>query len=413
MAAPAPVTARPVSADTISAAAGGVRPRRLASIDPLRGAVMVLMALDHVRHFLSDSFAYRPTNLAQNEDAALFLARWVTHFCAPVFVFLAGTSAFLSPLRGQGARALSGSLLTRGLWLIVLELTLVRCLGWNFNFDYHHAMGAVLWALGWSMIALAGLVHLPLRLVAAFGLAMVCLHHLFDGVSTRDLGGWAWLWRILHRPGNIELADGFVFKVAYPLVPWIGVMACGYAFGAVFGWAAPRRRRWMLGLGLALTLGFVLLRSANAYGDPAPWSRQESPLFSALSFVNCTKYPASLLFVMMTLGPALVALALLDGREPGAPGRVLVTFGRVPLFFYLLHLPLIHALAVVLSYARYGEAPWLFENPPLKHSLPEGYGYGLALVCVTWVGVVWMLFPACQAFARFKREHRSRWLALL
>ena len=385
---------------------------RLESIDLLRGIAIVLMALDHVRHFFSDALAYRPTNLEQNSDAALFLARWITHFCAPVFVFLAGTSAFLARSRRPDNRELSFYLFTRGLWLIILEITVVRCFGWAFNFDYHYTMGAVLWALGWSMIVLAALVHLPVHLVGLVGVVMIGSHNLFDGIEARDLGDLDWLWKILHQPGRIEWAEDYNFRVAYPIAPWIGVMAAGYGFGALYKQPARKRRMWLLSLGLGMTAAFVVLRMINSYGDPQPWSEQHNSLFTLFSFLNCTKYPPSLLFLAMTLGPAIAALALLE-RPSNAIGRFFVTFGRTPLFFYVLHLPLIHGFAVICSYARYGEAPWLFENPPLRRSIPDGYGYGIGWVCLIWFGVVLALYPLCRAFGRYKQEHRGGWLSYL
>ncbi len=388
---------------------------RLESLDFLRGLVMVLMALDHVRHFFSDSLSIHATDLSQT-DAPLFLTRWITHFCAPVFVFLAGTAAFLSSTRGKTRNELARFLALRGLWLILLELTVIRCFGWAFNFDYHYAMGGVIWALGWSMIILAGLIYLPLWAIFAFGIATVGLHNLFDTVRPQDLGSFGWLWKILHRTGQIEPLKGFHFKVAYPLVPWIGAMAAGYGFGVLLLRGPDERRKWLWGIGVTLTLAFVFLRAINRYGDPRPWSAQGTGLFMLFSFINCTKYPPSLLFLLMTLGPAIVALALFD-RKLGALSRPFVLFGRVPLFFYLLHLPLIHGLAVVFSYARYGQANWLFVNPPLSRAtqlpIPEGYGYSLPVVYLIWLGVLLLIFPACLWFAKIRQNRRYVWLSYL
>jgi uncharacterized membrane protein len=388
-------------------------PSRLDSLDFLRGAVMVLMALDHVRHFFSESISFRATDLLQ-ASGPLFLTRWITHFCAPVFVFLAGVGVYLSASRGRSPAELSRFLLVRGLWLILLELTFVRCLGWAFNFDYHYLMAGVLWALGWSMIFLAALIHLPLAAVAGVGIAIILTHNLFDGVRPSSLGAWAWLWKILHAPGRIEPLPGMQFRVAYPIVPWIGVMAAGYASGPLL-----LGRRHLMRVGLALVAAFLVLRLTNLYGDPRPWAAQKSAAFTLFSFLNCDKYPPSLLFLLMTLGPALCALAVFH-RTPRAlvgPLVSVVILGRVPLFFYLVHLPLIHGLAVVFAYLRYGQAHFLFQNPPpgtrTPFPLPDHYGYGLPVVYAVWIGVVILLLPACRWFAKVKAQHRSSWLRYL
>ncbi len=387
-------------------------PPRLDSIDLLRGLVMVIMALDHVRDYFTDVRAFDVTDPAKT-TVALFLTRWVTHFCAPVFVFLAGTGAFLSGARGKSKGELAWFLLTRGLWLIVLELTVVR-FGWTFNLDYHQFGGAVIWAIGWSMVVLAGLVFLPTPVVTIFGVTMVAVHNLFDWVRPEDLGSLGWLWAILHVNRVLQPFPGVSFAVAYPLVPWIGVMAAGYGFGTLLlGEPRPRRRR-LLVLGAALTLTFVGMRALNNYGDPRPWSRQSDALFTLFSFLNCTKYPPSLLYLLMTLGPAIAALALFD-RAPGPAGRFFVTFGRVPLFFYLLHIPLIHAALVAFDFIRYGWSPFSAEafysvNPA---TLPKGYGYSLPVVYLIWFGVVLLLYPVCRWFADVKRRRREGWLSYL
>ena len=354
-----------------------VRPR-LDSVDALRGLVMVLMALDHARDFFSKDLAFDPTDLDRTYPA-LFLTRWITHFCAPVFIFLAGTGAFLSTTRGKSRGELSWFLLTRGLWLVLLELTWVRSLGWLFNFDFHFAMGVVIWAIGWSMVALAGLVCLPPRWVATFGIVMIASHNLFDFVEPESWGSFAWLWKILHTGGIIVPAEGYRFAAGYPLIPWIGVMASGYGFGSLLLRESAERRKWLWGLGALLTALFILLRAINVYGDPGPWSSQRNALFTLFSFLNCHKYPPSLLYLLMTLGPALLTLAVLDRETPRWLKPVLF-FGRVPLFYYLLHLPLIHGLAVVASYLHYGQATWWFANPNAPGARPADYGYSLPIV---------------------------------
>jgi uncharacterized membrane protein len=389
----------------------GRSPARLEAVDLLRGVVMVLMALDHVRDAVSDA-RFNPLDLGHT-DAALFLTRWVTHFCAPVFVFLAGTGAFLAGRRGKSRAQLAGFLLTRGLWLVVLELTLVR-FGWYFNFDYHVLIAQVIWAIGWSMVALAGLVFLPTWAIAALGVVLVAGHNALDGVSADRLGLPPWLWVVLKSGGVVEVGWGSRLFVAYPVLPWLGVLLVGYGFGALWGLDHRRRRRLLTVLGLGLLGLFLALRSLNRYGDPRPWSEQATALFTLFSFVNCWKYPPSLLYVLMTLGPALLVLAWCD-RSPGPVGRVLVTFGRVPLFFYLWHLPLIHVVAMGLAYARHEDVRFMFDNIFMagQERLPPGYGYRLAGVYLVWLAVLALLYPPCRWFAGLKGRHRAGWLSYL
>src|SRR5712692_7174006 len=388
---------------------------RLYSVDMLRGLVMVIMALDHVRDFFSNAYALDPTNLTQT-NAALFFTRWITHFCAPVFVFLAGTGAFLSTSRGKTRKELAGFLLSRGLWLVFLDLFFVHTFGWWFNFDYHLLYGDVLLALGWSMVLMAGLVFLPVWSITAVGIAMVALHNLFDGVRADSFGSFRWLWAILHSGNILEPLPGIHFVPGYPLVPWIGVMAAGYGFGTLLLRSQDERRKWLLGLGIGFTLTFIATRASNLYGDPHVWVIQKTGLFTFFSFVNCEKYPPSLLYLLMTLGPAILALALFE-RISHPFSRPFVILGRVPLFYYLLHLVVIHALAIAFAYARYGQADWMFKNVrvPTNSVLPypQGYGYSLMTVYAIWLGVVLILYPACRWFASVKRHHREAWLSYL
>ncbi len=392
---------------------------RLDSVDAVRGIVMVVMALDHVRDFFhAYAKTLDPTDPSKTW-ALLFFTRWVTHFCAPTFVFLAGTGAFLSTRRGKTKPELARFLFTRGLWLILLEVTLVR-FGWFFNFDYRFVLLQVIWAIGWSMIVMAALVFLPTRAIGAAGLAMILLHNLLDGVRSSDFGAAGWLWILLHEPNVISPRPGYSVLAAYPLVPWVGVMAAGYAFGELLTLERERRRRILFMIGGAAVVLFVVLRAANVYGDPRPWEFQErGGWYTFLSFLNTTKYPPSLLFLLMTLGPSVIAVALFDrgeGREPSPPLRPFVVFGRVPLFYYLLHVPLMHVAAIVFAYAKYGQAGWLFLNwpPPGEPQLePPGYGYDLLVVYLVWLGVVLALYPLCRWFAGVKRRRRDAWLSYL
>jgi uncharacterized membrane protein len=406
---------------------------RLDSIDLLRGLVMVIMALDHVRDYFHNAcftpgLVRNPVDLS-HPDVALFFTRWVTHFCAPTFVFLAGTGAFLAGTRGKSTAQLSWFLLTRGLWLAFLEATLVR-LSWNFHLDYSKEFGGgVIFAIGWSMVALSGLVFLPTAAVAAFGVGIIAFHNMLDGTPAAAVHLPESLWMVLHQSGRFELLrelelggvriPAIHFTTGYCLLPWLGVLAAGYGFGAMFLLDRPQRRKQLIGLGLALIVLFALVRFGNAYGDlryeenpEGPWSVHDQWWVTVLSFINCQKYPPSLLFVLMTLGPAILALGLFD-RAPGALGRFLVTFGRVPLFYYLLHLPLIHGLRVGLDYLRSGWSPFAREAPFTIRSenVPAGYGYDLPVVYLVWVAVVLTLYPLCRWFAGVKQRHPGGWLS--
>ena len=365
---------------------------------------MIVMALDHVRDFFGVP-GVSPTDPA-HAGVALFMTRWITNVCAPVFFLLTGTGACLS-LRNRSVSGLSGFLVTRGLWLIVLELTLVRCLGFQFNVDYRVTMLLVLWALGWAMITLSALVYLPAAAVTSFGIVMIAGHNLLDGIRSP-----AAIWVVLHGPGVVINGPHVVFA-SYPLIPWIGVTAAGFGLGRIYEWAPDRRRAFLLRTGALLTVAFVVLRGVNRYGDPARWSVQPSISVTVLSFLNTTKYPPSLLFLLMTLGPALLALRAADGATPSWLRPALV-FGKVPMFYFVLHLPLIHLLAIAVSGARYHDAHWMFESPDLAHypfTQPPGWGYGLPVVYAIWAGVALALYPLCRWFAGVKQRRRDAWLS--
>jgi len=389
---------------------------RLESVDLLRGVVMVIMALDHVRDFWSEALFKDPTDL-KTTTAGIFLTRWITHYCAPTFIFLAGTGAFLSGNRGKTKPELSWFLLTRGLWLAFFEVTFNRA-AWMFNYDFHHHGAGVFWAIGWSMVVLSVLVYLPTSTVTTFGVVMIAFHNLLDGLTAQDVGLPEWLWMILHRPGDATVVGDYTFGTGYCLIPWTGVMAAGYGFGSLLLLQPEVRRREVFGLGAALTLAFVGLRAANVYGDPSPWVRQQSQepekLFAFLSFLNCTKYPPSLQYLLMTLGPAIMALAIFD-RPLGPLARPFIIFGRVPMFFYILHIPLIHGGAVLLDYLRFGWSP-LWPHGPWelsKDNVPSGFGISLPMVYVVWLAVLLILYPACRWFAQVKARRRDTWLSYI
>jgi uncharacterized membrane protein len=368
---------------------------RIASIDVLRGLVMALMALDHTRDFFSAG-GFNPRDVG---ETALFLTRWITHFCAPTFVLLAGLSAFLYG-RGRTVAETSRFLFIRGLWLILIEFTIVR-FGWTFDLSSHEFTAGVIWAIGASMVALAILIWLPLWAIAGVAMVMIASHNLLDGIRAEQLGAGGAVWHILHQPGAVHLGEGISVSVLYPLIPWIGVMALGYALGPVMQLEPGRRQHFLLVLGAALTLGFIALRAINLYGDPAPWSMQATWPATVLSFVDCEKYPPSLLYLLMTLGPALMLLAWFDHAR-GQLADVLATFGQVPFFYYVVHIYLIHLLAVAVGFAMTGV---LVSNPAI--------GLGLLEIYVIWLLMLVLLYPVCRWFARVKQQGTGWWWSYL
>ncbi len=382
------------------------RPDRLDAIDWLRGVVMVVMALDDVRSFfLADQANPEDPAVA---GLALFLTRWVTYFCAPAFVFLAGTGAFLAGARMPSRPGLARFLVTRGLWLVVLELMLVR-LGWSFNLDYTFVVGQVIWAIGWSFVILAGLVWLPAWAVGVLGACLVAAAPWLAELPVEAVGMPAWLWDLLFRWRAFEPTPGVTFFNVYPVAPWFGILAAGYGCGPLFLRPRARRRRLLLAVGMALTAAFVGLRLVNVAGGNRPWVPPSGGVLAVLTFVNAAAHPPSPAFALMTLGPTLVALGFAD-RPPGPLARPLVTFGRVPLFFYLVHFPLIHAAAVAYASATVGRAGWLFANNPEP---PPEYGLSLPGVYLMWVAVVVVLYGPCRWYAGVKRRHRGGWLRYL
>jgi len=402
---------------------------RLTAVDALRGLIMVIMVLDHTRGFFL-SHHHDPMDVATT-TVPLFFTRWVSHFCAPLFVFLAGTSAFLmqalGKLRspGEAARFLA----TRGLLLIGMELTLVR-LGWFFQWSLSGLILQVIYAIGMSMIllAVAVAVGLPSRWVGLGGALIVAGHNLLDppgatiagpGIAAGLPAPWSAVFTLLLRPGAVELAPGVTWAVAYPALPWFGVMALGYAFGEIVTRNRRQRVSLTLTLGAAAVAAFVLLRLQSGYGDPVQFQAQNTPAQTVMAFFNCQKYPPSLLFVLMTIGPGLIALAAFDategaiahhGRRAGAVRRGLVTLGRVPLFFYLLQWPVIHLMAIAMAELSGQKIPW--ADGPFGY--PPGYGYALPFVYIMWALNVAILYFPCRWYAELKLRKRGwAWLSYL
>jgi uncharacterized membrane protein len=406
-----PEAAQAGSPPLTSFAAPHVTRQRIESVDVVRGIIMILMALDHVRDFFG-SLAVNPTDLATTTPG-LFFTRWITHICAPVFFLLTGTGSYLA-LRRRSRSELSRFLLTRGLWLVLLELVVVRFV-MQFNVDYRVTVITVLWALGWSMIVLSALVFLPTRAIVAIGVALIVLHNLLDPVQASSFGALAPLWSILHAPGFVVQSPDRVVLVAYPLVPWIGVTAVGYGLGAIYRWDAERRRSFLVRLGVVLTAAFIIVRAINVYGDPVPWTDQRSGLFTVLSFLNTNKYPPSLLFLLMTLGPAMLLLRAVDARTPAwlRPAHII---GKVPLFYFIVHFFLIHLLAVGVCYLRYGAVHWMFESPNLGQfpiTQPPGWPSSLPMVYMIWIGIVMAMYPLCRWYAGVKQRRTDSWLSYL
>lgn len=376
--------------------------KRINSIDVLRGIVMVIMVLDHTRDFFSDP-RIDPTDLSK-VSTALFFTRYITHFCAALFVFLAGTGAFLSLNRGKTKAQAARFLLSRGLWLIVLELTLVN---WGFSIDrgsfrfdmdYSFVFLQVIWVIGVSMIVLAGLIYLPLTLVAAIGLILIFGHNAFDHIRPDSFtGAGADVWKFLHVSGMVNFDNNthHIF-VLYPLVPWVGVMAAGYSFGSVFKMDEARRKKIMIGIGLSAIALFGIIRSFNLYGDPNNWTPQVNWLRTGLSFINAQKYPPSLDYLLITLGIGMLVLAALEHTQ-NIFTNILLVFGRVPLFYYLLHIYLLQLMAAIV----YG---W-FANVKYNFDLPMIYAF--------WIMAVVLLYYPCRWFMRYKSTHKQWWLSYL
>jgi uncharacterized membrane protein len=389
---------------------------RLTSVDALRGLVMVIMALDHTRDFFhAGAMTFSPEDLSQTTPI-LFFTRWVTHICAPVFLFTSGMGAFLRLQRPGATKAqLSRFLWTRGLWLILIELTVMR-LGFNFSFTMQYpVLLLVLWALGISMIALAALIYLPLRVLAGVSVAVILLHNAFDSVQASQFGSLAGVWNALHQPGVVLLA-GVPVIVGYPVMPWVAVMAAGFCAGTILLREPQERRRLLTTWGTVLIVAFVVVRAVNVYGDPAPWSSQPSPMFTLLSFLRTTKYPPSLAFLLMTIGPALLLLAWFDRRELDRR-HPLVIVGRVPFFYYVTHFWALHLLAACMAWLKYGAAsfPYLLAPVPSmggpRDLFPPDFGYSLWVVYLVWVGIVAAVYPLCRWFAGFKARRRDWWLS--
>jgi uncharacterized membrane protein len=406
-----------------TAAVAGVGSGRIVSLDIMRGLVMVIMALDHTRDFFTN-LSFPPEGLAQTYYA-LFFTRWITHFCAPLFFFLAGTGAFFYGRR-RTPQALTRFLWSRGLWLIVIEFTVVGT-AWTFLFPW--GFFGVIWCLGTCMVLMAGIVRLPLRGVAAFSAVMILGHDLLDPVRPKQFGSFGWLWTILHVRGGVLLPFNARSFVLFPLVPWVGVMAAGYVFGSLYLLEKKRRQKLIAQIGLGLAVAFIVLRLTNVYGNPpvglggvsqGPWHIQPTIEKTVILFFDVEKYPPSLQFLLMTLGPSLLLLAWLDKELDQKDGRQtispllspLLTFGRVPMFFYILHLYLIHSLAVLMAVLFHQPVGWLLHGAIFVGS-PDNYGHNLPFIYLIWITVVVILYFPCRWYEGVKQRRKDWWLSYI
>jgi uncharacterized membrane protein len=388
---------------------------RIPWLDIFRGLIMVIMALDHTRDFFTN-VPFEPESLAQTWPA-LFFTRWITHFCAPMFFLLAGTGAYLFGYR-RSPGELTRFLWTRGLWLIALEFTLVGT-AWSFQIPF--GFFGVIWALGASMILMAAIVRLPMRWIASLSVAMIVLHDLLDGVRPAQFGSLAWLWSILHKRGGVMLPFGVREFVLFPLIPLVAVMAAGYALGPLYTMERERRKKLLVVFGTGMIALFFLLRLTNLYGNPpaglggvsqGDFHLQPTVAKTLILFLDVEKYPPSLEFLLMTIGPSFLLLAWLDRERVPGGLKALWIFGRVPMFFYILHLYLIHCLSILVAALRGQSVGWLLHGA-IFGDTPAGYGYNLPFVYLAWMTVVVLLYFPCRWFAEVKKRRREWWLSYL
>jgi uncharacterized membrane protein len=393
-----------------------VRPaERIPSIDVLRGFAMILMALNHTQIFFFSGERAMPPLI--DSDLFLFFTRWTPGFCAPAFVFLAGVAAYLQLSRGKTKAELSRFLFTRGLWLILLEVTII---GYGEFFAISIPILQVFWALGISMVMLAGLVRLPMPFIAAAGIVFVAGHDAFDHVQAASLGTWASLWSLFHETGPIFFAGKPIGLVAYPAIPWNGLMFLGFCFGQSLSLPAARRIRFTAVSGACSLALFLALRGLRAYGDPTTWLPSTDVATNLKSFLMVSHNPVSLQFCLMSLGVLLLFLSLLDSLLTAGKAswlrKYVEVYGRVPLFYYLLHIYVLHALSILLC-ASLGHNWHVLATPlpqRMKVRFPEGYGFSLPAVYLIWIAVVTVLYWPMRQYAKYKRAHPEKaWLSYL
>ena len=379
--------------------------KRIKSLDLLKGLVIIFMALDHTRdYFHAQSFLFDPTD-PEKTHFVLFFTRWITHYCAPAFSLLAGISAFLVGMR-KSKRELSSFLLKRGLWLIFIEFTVV-IFGWNFNISFSSFGLLVIWSLGISMIFLAAIIHLPMKSILILSLLLIFGHNLLDKVSfDHNL-----LWAVIHERGKFDIFNGIRLRVVYPIVPWIGVMSLGYYLGKFYDKTVEARKRQQLFIviGLSAILLFLIVRSINLYGNPKNWETYDTVMKTLYSFMNPLKYPPSLSYLLMTLGPVMLFLGISENAK-GKVSDFFSAFGKVPFFFYIIHIYVIHLGALLLAQLTgFGWHAMVLTGFVSFESQLVGYGVSLGYVYVIWVSIILLLYPLCKRFSKYKLNHKEKW----
>jgi len=387
-----------------------VKSKRIESIDILRGVVMIIMALDHVRdYFHYGSFFTDPTNL-ETTTPFLFFTRFITHYCAPVFVFLAGTSAFLYGSK-KTKTELFKFLFTRGLWLILLEIV-INNLIWTFDFTYSSIFLQVIWAIGLSMVILSFLIYLPKKIMLVFGIVLVAGHNLLDGILMQGTSLKSIVWYILHQQNMIPVGqNGNAIGFWYPIIPWIGLITLGYCFGRLYtrGFNIEIRKKWLLIIGFGSIALFFILRGINIYGDLVPWSTQKDLTYTILSFFNVSKYPPSLDYLLITIGPALLFLYGIETIKNKLTDFFLV-FGRVPLFYYFIHILVIHVFAIIGMLIFGGNwQDMIITSEGFTNEKLATYGYSLFVVYLVWIGIILLLYPFCKKYMIYKANNKDKW----
>ena len=382
--------------------------KRISSIDITRGLVMVIMALDHVRDFMhSTSMSQSPTDL-QTTTASLFMTRWVTHLCAPTFVFLSGVSAYILFKRNNNLSASRSFLLKRGIWLVILEFTFVNFALW-FDIHFRLMIMEVISAIGLSFIVLSLMLKLPSRIIGIIGLLIIFFHSLLQGIIIPSNPASIFFSSVLFRPFLLKITPELSFYTAYPLVPWLGIMLAGFASGEFFNFPAERRSKIFLRIGLAALLLFIILRFINVYGDPSRWSVQKSSLFTLLSFINTTKYPPSLLFTLLFLGITFIILFISE-KASNRFTEILMVYGKVPLFYFIIHLFIIHSLMFVMLYLQGFKSNDMVFGVFNNGRPQTGGGVPLPVIYLIWISVVIILYPVCRWYGKYKSEHRENQL---